>query len=107
MFPWKKKEAPSPFSLEPQETGIRRVIARVFRERELLIRSDGEVKFLRIGPRFQMGVAAVMVGGTVWAATALPVAIMQGVTISTNESQIFEAKRAHAQKHEQAGSNFN
>lgn len=95
MFPWKKKEPPSPFSLDPQETGIRRVLTRIFRERELLIRSDGEVKFLRIGPRFQMAVAGVLVGGTIWAGTALPVAIMQGLTISTNESQIFEAKLAY------------
>jgi len=95
MFPWKKKPSPSPFSFAAEETGIRRVIARVFRERELLIRSDGEVKFLRFGPRFQMVVAAILVGGTIWAATALPVAIMQRQTISTNESQIFEAKLAY------------
>jgi len=95
MFPWKKKPPPSPFSFAAEETGIRRVIARVFRERELLIRSDGEVKFLRFGPRFQMVVAAILVGGTIWAATALPVAIMQRQTISTNESQIFEAKLAY------------
>ncbi|MDH3231088.1 MAG: peptidoglycan DD-metalloendopeptidase family protein, partial [Alphaproteobacteria bacterium] len=95
MFPWKKKQAPSPFSFDAEETGIRRVLARIFRERELLIRSDGEVKFLRFGPRFQMAVAGVLIGGTIWAATALPVAIMQGLTISTNESQIFEAKLAY------------
>ncbi len=95
MFPWKKKEPPSPFSFAAEETGIRRVISRIFRERELLIRSDGEVKFLRFGPRFQMAVAAVLVGGTIWAATALPVAVMQRLTISTNESQIFEAKLAY------------
>lgn len=95
MFPWKKKEAPSPFSFDAEETGIRRVLARIFRERELLIRSDGQVKFLRFGPRFQMVVAGILVGGTIWAATALPVAVMQGLTISTNESQIFEAKLAY------------
>jgi murein DD-endopeptidase MepM/ murein hydrolase activator NlpD len=95
MLPWKKKEATSPFNFDADETGIRRVLARIFRERELLIRSDGEVKFLRFGPRFQMAVAGVLVGGTIWAATALPVAVMQGLTISTNESQIFEAKLAY------------
>ncbi|UCH73154.1 MAG: peptidoglycan DD-metalloendopeptidase family protein [Rhodospirillales bacterium] len=95
MFPWKKKQEPSPFSFAAEETGIRRVLARIFRERELLIRSDGEVKFLRFGPRFQMAVAAILVGGTIWAATALPVAVMQRLTISTNESQIFEAKLAY------------
>jgi len=95
MFPWQKKPASSPFSFAAEETGIRRVIARVFRERELLIRSDGEVKFLRVGPRFQMVVACILVGGTIWAATALPVAIMQRQTITTNESQIFEAKLAY------------
>lgn len=95
MFSRKKIQSQSPFSFEAEETGIRRVLARVFREREFLIRSDGEVKFLRVGPRFQMAVAVILVGGTIWAATALPVAIMQGMTISTNESQIFEAKLAY------------
>lgn len=95
MFPWSKKAAPSPFSLDADETGIRRVLARLFRERELLIRSDGEVKFLRVGPRFQMAAAVILIGGTIWAATALPVAITQALTISTNEAQIFEAKLAY------------
>ena len=84
----------SPFGRDNELTGVRRVLAQIFRERELLIRSDGEVHFLRVGARLQMVLAAGLVGGSIWAATAVPVAINQGMTISTNESQIFEAKVA-------------
>lgn len=75
---------------------MRRVLSRIFRERELLIRSDGEVRFLRVSARMQMAVAAGLIGGTIWAATAVPVTITQFLTNSTNESQIFEAKLAYA-----------
>ncbi|MBE9553737.1 MAG: peptidoglycan DD-metalloendopeptidase family protein [Proteobacteria bacterium] len=68
----------------------------MFRERELLIRSDGEVRFLRVSARMQMAVVAGLVGGAIWATTAVPVTITQFLTISTNESQIFEAKLAYA-----------
>lgn len=84
----------SPFGRDNELSGVRRVLARIFRERELLIRSDGEVHFLRVGTRLQMVLAASLVGGAIWAATAVPLAINQGLTISTNESQIFEAKVA-------------
>ncbi|MCK5274243.1 MAG: hypothetical protein KAR37_06325, partial [Alphaproteobacteria bacterium] len=72
------------------------MLSRIFRERELLIRSDGEVRFLRVSARMQMAVAAGLIGGTIWAATAVPVTITQFLTNSTNESQIFEAKLAYA-----------
>ncbi|HER19966.1 MAG TPA: hypothetical protein ENO14_02860, partial [Chromatiales bacterium] len=36
-----------------------------------------------------------MVAGTIWAATAVPVTVTQGRTISTNEEQILEAKLAY------------
>ena len=85
---------PSPFGRDSEVSGIRRVLARIFRERELLIRSDGEVRFLRIGPQVQMVLAAGLIGGSIWAGTAVPVTITQGLAISTNESQIFEAKLA-------------
>lgn len=83
------------FSQDTEERGIRRVLARIFRERELIVRTDGEVRFLRIGPKLQMAAASVMVAGTIWAATAVPVTVTQGRTISTNEEQILEAKLAY------------
>ena len=85
-----------PFGRDSESTGVRRVLSRIFRERELLIRSDGEVSFFRISARAQMAAAGILVGGAIWAATAVPVTITQGLTISTNESQIFEAKLAFA-----------
>ena len=86
----------NPFGRGSESQGVRRVLSRIFRERELLIRSDGEVRFLRVSARLQMAMAGIVVGGTIWAATAVPVTITQFLTISTNESQIFEAKLAYA-----------
>lgn len=85
----------SGFGRDSEESGLRRVLARIFRERELIIRTDGEVRFMRIGPRIQMAAAGVMVAGTIWAATAVPVTISQGRTISVNAEQILEAKLAY------------
>lgn len=86
----------NPFGRDSESRGVRRVLSRIFRERELLIRSDGEVRFLRVSARMQMALAAGLVGSAIWAATAVPVTITQFLTISTNESQIFEAKLAYA-----------
>ena len=86
----------NPFGRDSDSKGVRRVLSRIFRERELLVRSDGEVRFLRVGARMQMAVAAGLVVSAIWAATAVPVTITQFLTNSTNESQIFEAKLAYA-----------
>lgn len=83
------------FGRETEESGIRRVLARIFRERELIVRTDGEVRFLRLGPKVQMAAAGAMVAGTIWAATAVPVTVTQGRTISINNEQILEAKLAY------------
>ena len=86
----------NPFGRDSESRGVRRVLSRIFRERELLIRSDGEVRFLRVSARVQMALAAGLVGSAIWATTAIPVTVTQFLTISTNESQIFEAKLAYA-----------
>lgn len=83
------------FSRDDEEKGLRRVLSRIFRERELIVRSDGKMHFLRIGPRLQMAAAGVFVAGTVWAATAVPVTMFQGQAITTNNAQILEAKLAY------------
>lgn len=85
----------SGFSKDTDEGGIRRVLARIFREREVIIRTDGEVQFLRIGPRLQMATAGVLLASAIWAATAVPVTVTQGRTISVNNEQILEAKLAY------------
>lgn len=96
MFSWGSDNNSNPFGRDSESRGVRRVLSRIFRERELLIRSDGEVRFLRLGARLQMAAAGLLVGGVIWAATAVPVTLTQFLTISTNESQIFEAKLAYA-----------
>jgi len=96
MFPWGSDKHSNPFGRDSESTGVHRVLSRIFRERELLIRSDGEVRFLRLSTRMQMAAAGLLIGGAIWAATAVPVTLTQFLTISTNESQIFEAKLAYA-----------
>jgi len=96
MFSWGSDKNSNPFGRDSESTGVRRVLSRIFRERELLIRSDGEVRFLRLSVRMQMAAAGLLIGGAIWAATAVPVTLTQFLTISTNESQIFEAKLAYA-----------
>lgn len=83
------------FSRDDEEKGLRRVLSRIFKERELIVRSDGQVHFLRIGPRVQMATAGLLIAGTVWAATAVPVTMFQGQAITTNNAQILEAKLAY------------
>lgn len=95
MFRGSSDRGTSFFDRDTDSRGVRRVLSRIFRDRELLIRSDGEVRFLRVGARVQMAAAGLVLGGAVWSATAVPVTITQGWTISTNESQIFEAKLAY------------
>lgn len=96
MFSGSSDDISNPFGRDSEVTGIRRVLTRIFRERELLIRSDGEVRFFRVSARAQMAVVGILIGSAIWAMTAVPVTITQGLTISTNESQIFEAKLAYA-----------
>lgn len=96
MFSGGTDNFPNPFGRDSEVTGIQRVLTRIFRERELLIRSDGEVRFFRLSARAQMVAAGFLIGSAIWATTAVPVTVTQGLTISTNESQIFEAKLAYA-----------
>ena len=63
MFSWGTKKDASPFGRDSESAGVRRVLSRIFRERELLVRSDGEVRFLRVSARLQMAVAAGLIGG--------------------------------------------
>ena len=96
MFSGGADNSSNPFGRDSESRSLRRVLSRIFHERELLIRSDGEVRFLRISANIQMAAVAGLVGGALWAATAIPVTITQSLMISTHETQIFEAKLAYA-----------
>ncbi len=95
MFPGFRRQHEDPFGRDTEENGLRRVLARLFREREILIRSDGKVRFLRLSPRTQAATFAILVAGVIWSATAVPVTIKQGFDNSTNSAQILEAKLAY------------
>ena len=95
MFSVFGKQAETPFGQKPEARGLRRIFAALFREREILIRSDGQVGFLRLGPRVQAAAFALILGGTIWALTAVPVTVTQSVTNAANSAQILEAKLAY------------
>ncbi len=95
MFSSARKQHDDPFGRDTEENSLRRVLARLFREREILIRSDGKIHFLRLSPRTQAATFAILVVGAVWATTAVPVTIKQGIDNSTNSAQILEAKLAY------------
>ena len=52
------------------ESRFRALLRRVFVEREFYLRVDGRVRYLRLGSRVQMSVAAVLVAAGLWAAGA-------------------------------------
>lgn len=95
MFSKWRKQHESPFGGDRERSGFRAVLAILFREREILIRSDGEVRFLVVGPKSQMAACAVLVIGVLWAASAIPLTVTQGFVNATNTAQILEAKIAY------------
>ncbi len=95
MFSRSGKQHESPFGHDAGRGGLRRLLDTLFREREILIRSDGEVRFLSVGPKSQMAACAIVVVGIIWAASAIPLTVTQKITNSTNTAQILEAKIAY------------
>jgi murein DD-endopeptidase MepM/ murein hydrolase activator NlpD len=95
MFSRSRKQHESPFGRDAGRGGLRRLLDGLFREREILIRSDGEVRFLSVGPKSQMAACAVVVTGIIWAASAIPLTVTQGAINATNTAQILEAKIAY------------
>ena len=95
MFSRSRKQYESPFGRDAGRGGFRRLLDTLFREREILIRSDGEVRFLSVGPKSQMAACAIVVTGIIWAASAIPLTVTQGTTNATNTAQILEAKIAY------------
>jgi murein DD-endopeptidase MepM/ murein hydrolase activator NlpD len=79
------------------EAGRSRVGAffrRVFRERELILRSEGQVSYLRLSSRLQMGVAGACLAVVVWAGGVSGAAYWQKTIIDDKHREIGEAKLA-------------
>ncbi len=81
---------------EPEGVGAA-FVAQVkywFRERELLLRSDGQVRFVRLTPPVLVSLFSVFVAFGVWGLTATAAAIFQDHVIDSKSNEINEAKLA-------------
>jgi len=67
---------------------------RVFRERELILRSEGQVRYMRLSSRLQMGVAGACMALGLWAAGVSGAAYWQKTVIDDKHREIGEAKLA-------------
>lgn len=67
---------------------------RVFRERELILRSEGQVSYMRLSTRLQMGVAGTCLAVGLWAAGVSGAAYWQKTIIDDKHREIGEAKLA-------------
>ncbi|MDD9925192.1 MAG: peptidoglycan DD-metalloendopeptidase family protein [Rhodospirillaceae bacterium] len=81
----------------PKQSGskFRRVAARVFRERELLLRSDGRVRFLVLTPRLQKTIACFFAALLLWGASATIVSIVEYDKIAAADARLEDARIAY------------
>ena len=71
--------------------------ARLFRERELLLRSEGQVRYLRLRPVPQMVVAGLFCGTFLWLAGANGYVWLQNQYLDKKQMEILEARVAYEQ----------
>lgn len=65
-----------------------------FRERELLLRADGRVHFLRLTTSLQVAFVCVLMGVGVWGLAATATAVFQSTVLDEKSGEIDEAKLA-------------
>lgn len=80
----------------PQK-GWRARLRHLFRERELLLRSEGQVTFIRLSSRLQMGVAAIATAAFLWGAGATASALWKNYQLQARHHEIAEARLAYDQ----------
>jgi len=68
---------------------------RMFRERELILRSQGRVVFLRLTGRLQMGAFVLAVTVGVWGVGMTAMSVVKGYTIDGKNEEIREARVAY------------
>ena len=74
---------------------FRRVAARVFRERELLLRSNGRVRFLVLTPRLQKTIACFFAALLLSGASATFVSIVEYDKIAAVDARLEDARIAY------------
>lgn len=69
-------------------------LSHIFRERELLIRSEGRVRYIRFRPLAQMSLAAAIIAGAGALGGVTAVSIYQSHEIASKRAEIVEARAA-------------
>ncbi|MDF1750888.1 MAG: peptidoglycan DD-metalloendopeptidase family protein [Alphaproteobacteria bacterium] len=72
-------------------------LSRLFRERELILRSEGQVRYLRLKPLPQMIVASAICGTFLWLAGANGYVFVQNRYLDEKQMEILEARVAYEQ----------
>ena len=89
-----------------RSAALKQQFARIFAEKEIFFRSQGRVRFVRIGSRLQIGVAAlVLAAGGTWSAITLSMLYNQA-SVASERAQVdaraksvaVEARRVNAYK---------
>lgn len=75
--------------------GLKEKINHIFRERELILRSEGTVRYLRLKPMPQMLMAGTALAMSMWLIGANGMAWLQEVRIEQKDSEIAEARVAY------------
>ena len=86
------KTSESGLPMENRKWGL----SQFFRERELVLRSEGEVSFIRLGPKVQMVLASVAAAFLLWTAGSTVLAWHRGESLSLKHQEIAEAKLAYS-----------
>ncbi|WP_311195691.1 peptidoglycan DD-metalloendopeptidase family protein [Aestuariispira ectoiniformans] len=92
-------EYPQPINIAEgaQNRSMKARLRHLFRERELLVRSEGKVTFIRLSSRLQMGVAAIAAAGVLWGAGATVGAVWKNYQLQARYQEIAEARQAYDQ----------
>lgn len=76
-------------------SGLKQKFMRLFRERELILRSEGKVRYLRLKPIPQMLMSGTALALTMWLVGANGIAWIQELRIERKEAEITEARVAY------------
>jgi murein DD-endopeptidase MepM/ murein hydrolase activator NlpD len=72
---------------------IRRLAERLFPERQLFLRSDGRVRYLRLSQRLQVGVCGALLVGLLWSVFASGMYLVDGRVIQARNDEIENQRR--------------
>ena len=73
------------------------VLDRAFVPRELFLRADGRVRYVKVSRRQQMAAAAIVTGFAGWTLASTASLVVGGFVLSHQSSQRHEADAAYAQ----------